>query len=179
MAMQTANDLFIHELGDMYDAEQRIEQMLPTLEKEADNPQVKQGIQMHLQQTREHIRNLDQVFQILGMKTPKVTCAAIQGLKQEHDTFLKEGPSPEVLTMFVLGAANKTEHYEIASYQGLIEKARLMGQQQVVQLLQKNLQQEEEMARKVQQLGQQLGQQMVQRMGTTQQQQQGTQQVYP
>ncbi|HEX6121715.1 MAG TPA: DUF892 family protein, partial [Ktedonobacterales bacterium] len=113
-------------------------------------------------------------------KTPKVTCAAIQGLKQEHDTFLKEGPSPEVLAMFDLGAASKTEHYEIAAYQGLIEKARLMGQQQVVQLLQQNLQQEEEMARKVQQLGQQLGPQMIQRMGPSQAaQQQGTPQVYP
>lgn len=135
MAMQTANDLFLHELGDMYDAEQRIEQTLPTLEQEAANDQVRQAFSMHLQQTREHIRNLDQVFQILGTKAPKVTCMAIQGLKQEHDTFVKEGPSQQVLTMFDIGAASKTEHYEIASYQGLIEKARLMGQHQIVQLL--------------------------------------------
>jgi ferritin-like metal-binding protein YciE len=165
MAMQTAQDLFLHELGDMYDAEQRIEQMLPNFEKESDNDQVRAALQMHLQQTRQHIQNLDQVFQILGSKPPKVTCAAIQGLKQEHDSFLKENPSPEVLTMFDVGAASKTEHYEIASYQGLIDKARLMGQQQVVQLLQQNLQQEEDMARKCHQLGQQLGKVAVQHMG--------------
>ncbi len=165
MAMQTANDLFLHELGDMYDAEQRIEQTLPTLEQEAANDQVRQAFSMHLQQTREHIRNLDQVFQILGTKAPKVTCMAIQGLKQEHDTFVKEGPSQQVLTMFDIGAASKTEHYEIASYQGLIEKARLMGQHQIVQLLEQNLKQEEEMARKCEQLGKQLGQQAMQSMG--------------
>src|SRR5579863_1055110 len=138
MAMQTAQDLFLHELGDMYDAEQRIAQTLPTLEQEAANDQARQAFQRHLQETRQHISNLEQVFQLLGVQAPKVTCTAIQGLKAEHDSFVKEGPTDEVLGMFDIGAAAKTEHYEIASYTGLIEKASLMGQQQVAQLLQQN-----------------------------------------
>ncbi len=86
----------------------------------------------------------------------------IAGLKQEHDTFLKENPSEDILSMFDLGGASKTEYYEMASYKGLIEKATMMGQQQVCQLLQPNLQQEEAMAKKVEQLSRQLGKQLIQ-----------------
>jgi Domain of unknown function (DUF892) len=78
-----------------------------------------------------------------------------------REEFLKEHPPEAVLTMFDLGAASKTEHYEIASYRGLIEKARLMGQQHVVQLLEQNLRQEEEMAEKVSQLSRELGRQQI------------------
>jgi ferritin-like metal-binding protein YciE len=163
--MQTAQDLFIHEMGDMYDAEQRIAQMLPTMAQECNNDEVRSAFQMHEQQTRQQIRNLEQCFQVLGTQPPKTTCAAILGLKQEHDSFLKGQPSADILMMFDLGGASKTEHYEIASYTGLVEKARLMGQQQCAQLLQQNLQQEQEMSKKVDQLGQQLGQQMSRQMG--------------
>jgi ferritin-like metal-binding protein YciE len=98
---------------------------------------------------------------VLGSKPEKSACHAIAGLKQEHDAFLKEKPSDDLLTMFDLGGASKTEYYEMASYKGLIEKATLMGQQQVVQLLQQNLQQEEAMAKKVEQISKQLSQQMI------------------
>ena len=162
MPMQTAQDLFIHELGDMYDAEQRIAQMLPMLATECNNDQVRTAFEFHAQQTRQHIQNLDRCFQALGVQAPKVTCTAIQGLKQEHDSFVKESPSQDILTMFDLGGASKTEHYEIASYTDLINAARQLGQQQCAQLLQQNLQQEQEMEQRVSQLSQQLGRQMSQ-----------------
>ena len=165
MGMQTPQDLFLHELGDMYDAEQRILQMLPALADECGDDQVRQAFHYHEQQTRQQVRNLDQCFQALGVPSTQTTCAAIAGLKQEHDSFLKENPSQDILTMFDLGGASKTEYYEIASYTGLIEKAQLIDQQQCVQLLQQNLQQEQEMARKVSQLSQRLGQQAAQMMG--------------
>ena len=101
----------------------------------------------------------------MGQQPQRETCSAIQGLKQEHDTFLQDNPAQQILTMFDLGAGAKTEHYEIASYQGLIEKCRLMDQQQCAQLLEQNLQQEQTMAQRVTQLGQQLGQQMIGMMG--------------
>jgi ferritin-like metal-binding protein YciE len=176
MSMQTAQDLFIHELGDMYDAEHRIAKMLPTLAQECNNDQVRNAFQMHEQQTRQQIQNLEQCFQALGTKPPKTTCGVIEGLKQEHDTFLKEHPAKDVLTMFDLGGASKTAHYEIASYTGLVAKARLMGQQQCAQLLHQNLQQEQEMSKKVEQLSHQLGQQMSQHMGQMRQTGQMTQQ---
>jgi ferritin-like metal-binding protein YciE len=168
MPMQSPQDLFLHELSDMYDAEQRILQMLPLLAKEAQEPQVQQAYQMHEQQTRQQIQNLDQCFSILGEQPQKTTCYAIQGLKQEHDHFLKEQPAPQILQMFDLGAADKTEHYEITAYTGLIDKAKLMGQSQVASLLQQNLQQEQAMAQKVEQFDKQLGKQMISPMGQQQ-----------
>ncbi len=167
MPVQNAVDLFVHELGDLYDAEQRIVQMLPQLANESISDQARDAYQSHEQQTRQQIRNLDQIFQMVGIQPPRVTCAAMQGLKQEHDTFVRDGASQDALTLFDLVAADKTEHYEIASYRNLIEMANVMGQQDVAQLLQQNLRQEEEMAQRVEQMGRQLVQQSIQRIMQT------------
>ncbi|MBE3560134.1 MAG: ferritin-like domain-containing protein [Ktedonobacteraceae bacterium] len=160
MAMQNSRDLFIHEMSDMYDAEQRILQILPAMAQECNQPQVQNVLRQHEQETRQQILNLEQCFQILGAQPDRTVCYAIAGMKQEHDAFLKEQPPAELLTMFDLSGASKTEAYEIASYRGLIDKALLMGQQQCAQLLQQNLRQEEAMMQRVEQIGHQLGQQM-------------------
>ena len=165
MAINSPKELFLHEMGDIYNAEQMITQILPALAQESENQQAQQAYQTHLQETQHQIQNLEQCFQLLGSQPPKVTCFAVAGLKQEHDNFKKEeSPSPAILTMFDLGAAAKTEHYEIASYQGLIEQATLMGQTQCAQLLQQNLQQEQAMEQRVTQISRQLGQQAAQSM---------------
>lgn len=164
MPMTSPQDLFMHELGDIFDAENRILQILPQMASETGDSRVKDALQLHLQETQQQVRNLEQAFQILGTQPQRQNCAAVAGLKQEHDAFVKEQPSPDVLTMFDLGAADKTEHYEIASYTGLIGQAKLMGQQQVARLLQQNLQQEQAMAQRVEQLSQQLGQEQIGQM---------------
>lgn len=162
MAVQSPMELFQHELSDMYSAEQAILKVLPQLASETDDAQVRSAYQMHEQQTRQQVQNLDQVFQLLGMnRIQSVTCHAVLGLKKEHDEFVTENPPRSVLTLFDLGAASKTEHYEIASYQGLIAQARLMGNSRAAQLLEQNLHQEEEMAQKVSQLSQELGRKQV------------------
>lgn len=165
MSIKSPQELFLHDLADMYDAEHRILQILPQLAQESTNDQAKQAYQQHEQETQQQIKNIDQVFQLMGQQPKREACAVVQGLKQEHDSFKKDGPSDQILTMFDLGAAFKTEHYEIASYTGLIEKCQLMGQSQCAQLLQQNLKQEEAMAQRVQQIGKQLGQQAVSAMG--------------
>ncbi len=162
MSMNTPKELFMHEISDIYDAEQKILKMLPQLAQEAGSPQVRDAFQMHEQETRQQVTNLEQCFQLLGGQPDKTNCYAIAGLKQEHDTFMKENPSANVLTLFDVGAGCKTEHYEIACYQGLIEKASLMGQQKCVQLLQQNLQQEQAMSQRLTAISKQLGQQMMQ-----------------
>src|SRR5690242_9438381 len=86
MAMKTAKELFIHELGDMYDAEQRILQILPQLAKEATSSQAKDAYTHHEAETRQQISNLDQCFQILGVQPERTACYAIAGIKQEHDS---------------------------------------------------------------------------------------------
>jgi ferritin-like metal-binding protein YciE len=162
MAIQNVQQLFVHELGDIYDAEQRILQMLPQMANEASDGQVKSAFQNHEQQTRQQVKNLEQCFQMLGEQPKRTHCQAIAGLKQEHDSFVQEKPSAEMLTLYDLGGAAKTEHYEIASYQGLIEKANLLGKKDCVQLLQQNLSQEEEMAQKITQISKQMGKQVAQ-----------------
>ncbi len=162
MAIQSAKELFLTEMGDMYSAEKMILQILPQLAKESNSQQAVNAYNMHEQQTRQHVQNLEQCFQILGQQPPNVACYAVAGLKQEHDTFVKENPTQDILTAFDLGAAAKTEYYEMASYKGLIEQANLMGQSQVAQLLQQNFQQEQAMAQIVEQISHQLGQEMAQ-----------------
>ncbi len=161
MAMHSPHDLFIHELGDIFDAEQKISKMLPTMAQETNHPEVKEGLEKHQQETLQQISNLEQCFQLLGVQPEKSNCSAVAGMKQEHDSFLKEKPSAEILEMYNLGAAEKTEHYEIASYRGLIDMANLMGQAQIAQLLGQNLKQEEAMAKGVEKIAHQLGQQMI------------------
>nr|BBH90563.1 hypothetical protein KTC_53140 [Thermosporothrix sp. COM3] len=156
MAMQTPLELFLHELSDMYDAEKRIAQTLPILANESTDQQLKDAYQQHEAETQHHIQNLDQCFQVLGKQPSSTTCYAIAGLKQEHDAFLKEQPTPEILSLFNLGCAAKTEAYEIVSYKGLVEKAAAMGYNKCAQLLQENLGQEEEMARRIEQFAQRL-----------------------
>lgn len=162
MGMQSATDLFVHELSSIYSGEQTLAQILPTLANEVKNDQVKSALQEHEQQTRQQIQNLEQVFQQLGTKPLQIESYAIEGLKREHDEFKKAQPSEQALTGFIVDATVKTEHFELASYRGLVEKARLMGQQDVARLLEQNLRQEEQMAQKAEQLGRQLGQQMIQ-----------------
>jgi ferritin-like metal-binding protein YciE len=162
MTMVGMRKLFQHELSAMYDAEQRIAQMLPQLENECSDTQVKSALQYHEEETRHQIQNLEECFTILGTEPEQVVCYGVTGLKQEHDSFIQKAQSPEIITAFDLGAASKTEHYEIASYQGLVERATFLGEKECAILLTENLRQEEAMARNVGQLSRQLGQQMMQ-----------------
>ena len=157
MAMHSPKDLFIHELSDIFDAEQKLSKMLPTLAQQSNHPEVKEAFEQHEAETLQQISNLEQCFHALGVTPETSPCQAVTGMKAEHDSFLKEKPSADILTLYNLGAGAKSEHYEIASYQGLIEQATLMGQMQCVQLLEQNLRQEEAMAEKVTQLSHKIG----------------------
>jgi ferritin-like metal-binding protein YciE len=161
MPMTTPRELFLHELSDTYSAEQIILTMLPKLANEVTDKKLAKALQDHEKETRQQIEHLDEVFRILGEKPEQMTCYGVEGFKQEHDEFVKEKPSPEILTLFITGAAGKTEHYEIESYSGLIEMARLLGERDVVKLLQENLKQEQEMAKQVQQFEKELAKQLV------------------
>ena len=157
MAMHSPKDLFIHELADIFDAEQKLSKMLPTMAQQSNSDEVKKAFEQHEQETLLQISNLEQCFHALGVTPETSPCQAVAGMKAEHDSFMKEKPSADVLTLFNLGAGAKSEYYEIASYKGLIEQATLLGQMQCVQLLEQNLKQEEAMAEKVQQLSHKLG----------------------
>lgn len=161
MAIETPRDLFIHELSDTYSAEQIILKALPTLASEAGDKELAAALKSHEKETRQQIENLDEVFKLLGVKPEPMTCHGAEGLKKEHDAFVAEKPSAEILTLFIAGAAGKTEHYEIESYSGLVEMAKLLGEKEAAKLLQENLKQEEAMAKQAEQLEKRLAKELV------------------
>jgi ferritin-like metal-binding protein YciE len=174
MPMQTPQDLFIHELSDIQNAEQIIIQMLEEAEGMVQNPQLQEGLRMHAEQSRQQAQRIQQVFDQMGTQPHPIECHAAQGLYEELQEAQQSQPSPQVLEGLVVGGACKTEHYEIAAYTGLVEKARAMGQTEAAQLLQQNLQEEQQMLQKVEQISQQLTQQMASMGGTQMGSQAGT-----
>jgi ferritin-like metal-binding protein YciE len=174
MPMRTPQDLFVHELSEMHNAEQIIVQMLEEAQGLVQNPRLKEGLRMHADQSRQHAQRVQQVIQQIGDQPHPVQSHAVEGLHQELQDAQKSKPSPQVMDGLVTGGAAKTEHYEIAAYTGLVEKARAMGRAEAAQLLQQNLQEEQQMLRQVEQISQQLTQQMAAMAGSQQPTQQAT-----
>ena len=165
MPMQTPQDLFVHELSDIRNAEQIILQMLEQAQGMVQHPQLQEGLRMHAEQSRQHAQRIQQVFDQLGVQPHPIECHAAQGLYQELQEAQQSNPSPQVLEGLVVGGACKTEHYEIAAYTGLVEKARAMGRTEAAQLLQQNLQEEQQMLQRVEQISDQLTQQLASMSG--------------
>ena len=158
--MNDPRELFLHELGDVLYAENTLVKVLPTLAEEASDEELQLGFEDHLEETRQHVKNVEQAFEQLG-ETPKAEkCPGIDGIRKEHDDFVsKESPSQDVLDSFLTGAAARTEHYEIAAYEGLVTMAEAMGETKIVGLLTENLEQEKAALEKVQAVGKRLAQQ--------------------
>jgi ferritin-like metal-binding protein YciE len=149
--------LFEHELQDMYYAEQTLTKVLPKLADEATDRELSRAFTTHLGETRKQVTNLERVFEQLGKSPQAHPCAGIEGIKKEHDDFMKENePSPHLLDAFLTGAASRAEHYEIAAYTGLVSQARALKQSEAVELLQENLRQEKEALKKVESISRRL-----------------------
>jgi ferritin-like metal-binding protein YciE len=141
--MTEPRELFLHELGDVLYAEQTLVKALPTLAKEASDKELAAGFKAHLEETRHQVENVKLAFKKLGEPAKAEKCPGIEGIKKEHDEFVaNESPSPDVLDAFLTGAGARTEHYEIAAYEGLITMAEAMGEKKVAELLTENLEQE-------------------------------------
>ena len=155
--MSDPRDLFLHELGDVLYAEQTLVKVLPKLQEEASDDELAQGFGEHLEETRQHVKNVEEAFGELGETAKAEKCPGIEGLKKEHDEFVSnESPTPEVLNAFLTGAGARTEHYEIAAYEGLVTMAQAMGEDKVVELLTANLEQEKMALKKIQTIGKRL-----------------------
>ena len=159
MPIGTTRELFVHELSDAMSAEQQILTMLPELQKEALNSELKQALQEHEGETRQQVKNLESVFKQIGEKPEETTCYGVKGLADEHKALHKEQPSPEMLELANVAGAAKTEHYEMVMYTGLVQMAKDLGERDAAQLLQDNLDQEKAMAKRVEALSKELGKQ--------------------
>jgi ferritin-like metal-binding protein YciE len=157
--MSDSRELFLHELGDVLYAERTLVKSLPKLQEEASDEELALGFEEHLDETRQHVKNVERAFERLGEKPTAEKCPGIDGIKQEHDDFVaKESPSEDVLDSFLTGAGARTEHYEIAAYEGLVTMAKAMGETEVVELLTQNLEQEQTALKKLKTVGKRLAQ---------------------
>jgi len=155
--MSDPRHLFIHELGDVLYAERTLVKTLPKLQEEASDEELALGFEEHLDETRQHVKNVERAFEKLGEKPTAEKCPGIEGIKQEHDDFVsKESPSQDVLDSFLTGAGARTEHYEIAAYEGLVTMAEAMGETEVAKLLTDNLEQEKTALEKLNAIGKRL-----------------------
>ena len=140
--IHTMEDLFAHQLKDVYYAEHRITKALPKMIAKATNPALKQGFETHLAETENQIKRLDQVFEMLGLKVESVTCQAIDGIIKEAEEVVGEVDDKAVLDAGLLAAAQAVEHYEIARYGTLVAWAKRLGHHDAAALFGKTLDEE-------------------------------------
>ena len=149
--MQTAHELFIHELQDMLDAEQQLVEALGEQAEESSRPALQKAFQSHQAQTEKQVERLHQIFESIGEEPEEVECKGIRGLIEEHDHFKEEeDPAEDILDIFNAGAAQKVESYEICAYESLIRLAQQLGHTKAEKLLNQNLKEEQQTLKKMQ-----------------------------
>jgi ferritin-like metal-binding protein YciE len=140
--IETPRELFVHKLGAALTMEATILGMLEELEQEANDPQLKQSLRHHHQETKQQVRNLERAFEALGKKVESKPCPTIEGLRNEGEQML-ESVEDELNDAVILSGVVETEAHEIAVYDGLIQTADAMGEDDIVALFQENLEQEQ------------------------------------
>jgi ferritin-like metal-binding protein YciE len=151
--LQSLNDLLIKELQDLYDAENRIIEALPKMAEKASSPELRSGLNQHLEQTRGQVRRLDQIFdQLRDVDREDGKCKGIEGIIKEGEDLLKKDAEPEVRDAGIIASAQKVEHYEIASYGTVRTYAELLGRQDWARLLDETATEEKETDQKLNQL---------------------------
>ncbi len=140
--MKTLQDLFLDELADMYDAERRIVKALPKMAKAATCSELKGAIEAHLEETQGHVTKLEQVFRAFDLKAKGKTCEATAGLLAEGDEIAADFKGSPAINAALISAAQKVEHYEMASYGCLHEWAGLLGNEEAAVLLEEILDEE-------------------------------------
>jgi ferritin-like metal-binding protein YciE len=140
--IKTMNDLYVHQLQDIYYAEKQILKSLPDMIGKVTDRDLKSGLQKHLQETENHVARLEQVFKLHDLKPKAVDCPAIDGIIDEADEVSGEVEDKEVLDAAIIASAQAVEHYEITRYGTLIAWARQLGRDDAAAILQKTLDEE-------------------------------------
>ena len=136
--MSKLRETFLDELADLYDAEKQLLKALPKMAKAAEHDELRDAFETHLEETREHVNRLEQVFRAFGEKAKGKKCKAMQGLVEEGEDVIDE----ELGDAALICAAQKVEHYEIASYGSLQSWAELLEENEAAELLQETLDEE-------------------------------------
>ena len=149
MALNSFEDLFVEQLQDLYDAEQRLTKALPKMADAAKSASLKAAFQEHLRQTQNQVTRLEQVFQLLGKTAQSKTCEAMKGLVTEGEEVISATGDADVKDAALIAAAQRVEHYEIAGYGTVRTFAQRLGHQQAAQLLQQTLDEEADTDKKL------------------------------
>jgi ferritin-like metal-binding protein YciE len=152
MAVKTVKDLLLDELRDIYHAEKQLVRALPKMAKKAKSNDLRQAFEHHLEETKGQVERLDQVFQQLDARASGKRCEAMEGLIEEAKEMMEEITTPEVLDAAMIGAAQKVEHYEIASYGTVCALAEALGQNEAARLLEETLNEEKSADQKLNQI---------------------------
>jgi ferritin-like metal-binding protein YciE len=134
--------LFLHTLQDVYYAEQQILKTLPDLIEKASEPQLKKGLKSHLEETKDHVRRLRNVFTMLREEPKGTRCPGIDGILSEGSSLLGNVEGPSVINAAIVASAQAVEHYEITRYGTLIAWAKEMGRNEFIEPLEQNLKEE-------------------------------------
>ncbi|MDQ3292361.1 MAG: ferritin-like domain-containing protein [Bacteroidota bacterium] len=142
MKMQSLNDLLIHQLQDLYGAEQQLLKAMPKLLSSAKSDKLKQALETHMAETQNQVQRLEQVFQSMGIQAEAIKCKAMEGLLKEAEELLSEDADPEVLDAGIIASAQRVEHYEIAGYGTACTYAKYLGHNEALNLLKETLSEE-------------------------------------
>jgi len=149
MGLESMQDLYLHELKDIHNAEKQILQALPKMAKAATHEQLRSAFEEHQRVTEEQVRRLETIFDDLGQKPGGVKCKGMEGLIEEGEEILSEEADPDVRDAALIAAAQRVEHYEIAAYGTARTYARQLGFDKHAELLQKTLDEEGETDQKL------------------------------
>jgi ferritin-like metal-binding protein YciE len=157
MRMESLRELFVRELQDLYSAENQILKALPKMIEKASSAELQNGLSEHLDQTRQHVQRLDQIFDQLGDVDRKGRkCKGLTGIIKENKEMLSEDAEPATLDAAVIAGAQKVEHYEIAAYGTVRTYAQILGRDDWASLLRQTLDEERATDVKLTQLAEQI-----------------------
>lgn len=159
MAVKTIEDLFIHELSDIYSAEKQLTKALPRLAKAADARALSNAFKAHLEETQGQIERIDKIVDLLDIKLKRIKCAAMEGLIEEGKEVIEDIQAGPLRDAALIGGAQKVEHYEIAAYGTLSALAKQLGYMDAIPLLQDTLKEEKATDEKLTMLAEQGGNQ--------------------
>jgi len=140
--MGTLHEAFVEELRDIFDGEKQLTKALPKMAKAANSPELRQAIESHLEETRQQVTRLEQVFASLDEKARGKHCEGIAGIIEEGQAIMQEEFDEATADACLIAAAQRAEHYEMATYGTLVAWARAMGHDEAADLLQETLDEE-------------------------------------
>jgi ferritin-like metal-binding protein YciE len=152
MQLTELRELYVEELKDLYSAETQIIKALPKMIQATSSPELKASFEQHLDQTKVHVERLDEIFETLDEKPTGKVCNGMKGVLAEGSEMIEEDATPEVKDAGLISAAQRVEHYEMAGYGSVVAYAKLLGEEDAMNLLHETYNEEKETDHKLSKL---------------------------